>query len=72
MWPELCDIARFWTSIPTSSVSMERAFAMMRKMDAAGRATMLNATTARELKMRVNRSVLTTLLEAILKAFVHD
>ena len=45
---------------------------MMRKMDAAGRAAMLNATTARELKMRVNRSVLTTLLEARLKAFVHD
>ena len=72
VWPELGDIALFWTSIPTSSVSMAGAFAMMRKMDAAGRAAMLNATTARELKMRVNRSVLTTLLEARLKAFVHD
>ena len=48
VWPELGDIALFWTSIPTSSVSMELAFAMMRKMDAAGRAAMLNATTARE------------------------
>ena len=37
--------------IPTSSVSTERAFPVMRKMDAAGRAAMLNGTTARELKM---------------------
>ena len=57
LWPDLGDIALYWTSIPTLSVSMERAFAMMRRMAESGRASMMNATTARELKIHVNRGL---------------
>lgn len=70
VWPELCDIALYWTSIPSSSVSMERAFAVMRKMNPESRASMLNATTARELKMSVNCGVLTAVLEEKLSEYV--
>ena len=38
VWRELCDIALYWISIPTSSVSMERAFARTVAEDAPHRA----------------------------------
>jgi hypothetical protein len=54
MWPELVPIAVYWTAFPTSSVSVERAFARLRAMDASTRATMTLPHTERDLKLRVN------------------
>ena len=40
VWPDLVPIALYWTAFPTSSVSVERAFARLRAMDEKTRACM--------------------------------
>ena len=71
LWPELVAIALYWTAFPTSSVSVERAFARLRAMDAPTRRCMTLPHTERELKFRVNKPIVESVLEATLAALLR-
>ena len=66
LWPELAAIALYWTAFPTSSVSVERAFARLRAMDAPTLSCLTLPHTERELKLRVNKPIVEMVLEATL------
>lgn len=64
--PKLSELAVWWYAVPTSSISAERAFAVMRAIGLPHRASMQLATVRRELRFRVNRAVLEKLLKQLI------
>lgn len=58
VWPKLASIALYWMEIPTSSISVERVFGVMRTMETAIMNKRGDATFANELMFRCNKWVL--------------
>jgi hypothetical protein len=69
VWPDLANIALYWSEYPTSAVSAERVFAVMRASFVPMRESMTPDHLARELMFKVNKPVLDELLEAKLIHF---
>jgi hypothetical protein len=64
LWPHLADVALTWMEIPTSSIAAERTFAQARIVDAPRRQAQKWETFCREVKLRVNKSVLYDMLNS--------
>ena len=59
---ELCEVADYWTSFETSSIVVERAFAMLRMMEMPSRSRQLPRTWAPELRFRFMRRTIEALV----------
>ena len=65
-WPQLVPVALFWISFETSSIIAERAFAILRTIEAPMRHRQLVANWVRELRFRVMKKTVAALLEEAL------
>ena len=66
-WPQLAEVALWWTEFPTSSVSCERGFSVLRNMCSAVRGSMNHETIAQELSLRMNASLLAEIQSEAMK-----
>jgi hypothetical protein len=62
-WPVLSKVARWWLSVPTSSILAERTFALGRVISVPARASMSWATFESELKLKVQQAVVKKLMQ---------
>ena len=65
-WPQLVPVALYWISFETSSIIAERAFAILRTIEAPMRHRQLVANWVRELRFRVMKKTVAAMLEEAL------
>jgi hypothetical protein len=68
IWPTLAKVASWWCEVPTSSVAVERMFALMRGFVRSNRASMKESTFEAEWLFRVNRRLVDERLAKALRA----
>ena len=57
---QIARLARYWAGFPVSNVSLERAFGIMRSMEAPQRGSLSRESVREELMLKVNRTLSTT------------